>query len=141
MEDALGASMTSERLRTAILTGFATLALLLAGAGIYGVMAYLVVQRRREIAVRIALGARRGDVVAGIIRHSLGLAAPGILLGLVGVLATSRALRGFLYEVPPTDPVSLAGVGAAVGILAVVAALAPARRAAATDPMSTLRSE
>ena len=64
-----------------------------------------------------------------------------VAVGLVGVLATSRALRGFLYEVPPTDPVSLAGVGAAVGILAVVAALAPARRAAATDPMSTLRSE
>ena len=141
MEDALGASMTSQRLRTAIFTGFALLALLLAGAGIYGVMAYLVVQRRREIAVRMALGAARSDVVAGILRHSLGLAVPGVLLGIVGVLAAARALRGFLYEVPPTDPVSLVAVCVAVAVLTVVAALAPARRAAATDPMSTLRSE
>jgi putative ABC transport system permease protein len=141
MEDALGASMTSERLRATILTGFATIALLLAGAGIYGVMAYLVVQRRREIAVRIALGAQRADVVGGIIRHSLALAAPGVLLGLAGALAASRALRGFLYNVPPTDPMSFVGVCVGVAMLAVLAALAPARRAAATDPMSTLRSE
>jgi putative ABC transport system permease protein len=80
-------------------------------------------------------------VVGGIIRHSLALAAPGVLLGLAGALAASRALRGFLYDVPPTDPMSFVGVCVGVAMLAVLAALAPARRAAATDPMSTLRSE
>lgn len=141
MENALGASMVSERLRTAVVTGFAALALALAGAGIYGVMAYLVVQRRREIAVRMALGARRRDVLATVLRHSLLLAAPGIVLGATGALAASRALRGFLYEVAPLDPLTLVTVCTAVALLAVVAALVPARRAAATDAMSVLRSE
>jgi predicted permease len=141
MEDALGQSMVSERLRTAIFTGFASLALLLAAVGIYGVMAYLVVQRKREIALRIALGAGRGDVIGGMIRHSLGLAAPGILLGLAGALAASRAMGSFLYDVPPTDPLSVAAACGIVALLVVGAALAPARRAADTDPMTTLRSE
>jgi putative ABC transport system permease protein len=141
MEDALGASIVPQRLRTAIFSGFASLALMLAGVGIYGVMAYLVVQRRREIALRIALGARRADVVGAVIRHSLALAAPGIVLGLAGSLAASRALGGFLYEVAPTDPVTLVVVCTAVAVLVAAAALAPARRAAGTDPMLTLRSE
>ena len=141
MDDAIGASMVPERLRTAIFGGFATLALLLAAVGIYGVMAYLVVQRRREIALRIALGAQRLDVVGGVVRHSLALAAPGIVLGLAGAFAASRLLRGFLYEVAPTDPWSLVLVCSAVAILVAAAALAPARRAARTDPISTLRSD
>jgi hypothetical protein len=139
--DALGQSMVSERLRTTIFTGFASLALLLAAVGIYGVMAYLVVQRKREIALRIALGARRGDVLGGVIRHSLGLAAPGILLGLAGALAASRTMGSFLCDVPPTDPLSVAAACGIVALLVVGAALAPARRAADTDPMTTLRSE
>ncbi len=141
MEDAVGQSMVPERLRTAIFTAFASLALLLAAVGIYGVMAYLVVQRKREIALRIALGARRGDVIGGVIRQSLGLAAPGVLLGLAGALATSQALRRFLYDVPPTDPVSVLAACVIVAVLVTAAALTPARRAADTDPMSTLRSE
>ena len=98
-------------------------------------------QRRREIALRIALGAQRLDVVGGVIRHSLALAAPGIVLGLAGSFAASRALRGFLYEVAPTDPWSLVLVCSAVAILVAAAALAPARRAARTDPIRTLRSD
>jgi putative ABC transport system permease protein len=141
MEDALGQSMVSERLRTAIFTGFAGLAVLLAAVGIYGVMAYLVVQRKREIALRIALGARRGDVIGGVIRHSLGLAAPGVLLGLAGALAASQAMSAFLYDVPPTDPLSVAAACGIVALLVVGAALVPARRAADTNPMNTLRSE
>jgi putative ABC transport system permease protein len=133
--------MVSERLRTAIFSGFASLALLLAAVGIYGVMAYLVVQRKREIALRIALGARRGEVIGAVIRQSLSLATPGVLLGLVGALATSQALRGFLYDVPPTDPLSVLAACIIVAALVIVAALTPARRAADTDPMNTLRSE
>ena len=104
-------------------------------------MAYLVVQRKREIALRIALGARRGDVIGGVIRQSLGLAAPGVLLGLAGALAASQALRGFLYDVPPTDPLSVLAACGIVAVLVTVAALTPARRAADTDPMTTLRSD
>jgi ABC-type lipoprotein release transport system permease subunit len=141
MEEAIGQSMVSERLRTAIFTGFASLALLLAAVGIYGVMAFLVVQRKREIALRIALGARRRAVIGGVIRQSLSLAAPGVILGLAGALAASRALRGFLYGVPPTDPLSVLAACIIVAILVTVAALTPARRAADTDPMHTLRSE
>jgi putative ABC transport system permease protein len=93
------------------------------------------------LALRIALGARRGDVIGGVIRHSLGLAAPGVLLGLAGALAASRAMGSFLYDVPPTDPLSVAAACGIVALLVVGAALAPARRAADTDPMNTLRSE
>jgi putative ABC transport system permease protein len=141
LEQALGASLVSARLRTAVFSGFAGLALVLAGIGIYGVMAYLVAQREREIAVRIALGARRGDVLGGVIGHSMRLAAPGLLIGLVGALISARVMRTFLYEVEPTDPLIIGLVCSGVAALVVAAALVPARRAAGTDPMTVLRSE
>jgi putative ABC transport system permease protein len=141
MEQALGASIVPQRLRTIIFGSFATLALLLAGIGIYGVMAYLVAQREREIAVRMALGAQRADVLGGVIGYGLRLAVPGMVLGLAGALVSARLLRSFLYEVQPADPVSLALVSAAVAVLVVVAALVPAGRAARTEPMAVLRGE
>ena len=141
MEQALGASIVPQRLRTVIFGAFAALALLLAALGIYGVMAYLVTQREREIAVRMALGACRTDVLRGVIGHSLALAAPGVVLGLVGALVSARLLRGFLYEVEPADPLSLALVSGSVAALVAIAALVPARRAARTDPMAVLRGE
>jgi putative ABC transport system permease protein len=141
MEQTLAASTVPARLRTAIFGGFATLALVLAAVGIYGVMAYLVSQREREIAVRMALGARRGEVVRGVIAHSLLLAAPGLILGLAGALVAGRALRAFLYQVTPTDPVVLGLAASSVALLVTAAALVPARRAANTDAMAALRAD
>jgi len=113
----------------------------LAAVGIYGVTAYLVSQREREIAVRLALGARRGEVVRGVIAHSLRLAAPGLVLGLAGAVAAGRALRAFLYQVTPTDPVVLGLAATGVALLVTAAALVPARRAANTDAMAALRAD
>jgi ABC-type antimicrobial peptide transport system permease subunit len=141
LEQALGASLVSERLRTAVFATFAGLALVLAGIGIYGVMAYLVTQREREIAVRMALGAGQGDVLGSVLGHSMRLAAPGVLLGLAGALISARVMRTFLYEVEPTDPLVLVLVCSGVAALVVAATLVPARRAAGTDPMTVLRSE
>jgi putative ABC transport system permease protein len=138
---ALGASLVSARLRTAIFATFAGLALVLAGIGVYGVMAYLVSLREREIAVRMALGAGHGDVLGSVLGHSLRLAAPGVLLGLAGALISARVMRTFLYEVEPTDPLVLVLVCSGVAALVVAATLVPARRAAGTDPMTVLRSE
>ena len=141
LEQAVGASLVSARLRTAVFSAFAGLALVLAGIGIYGVMAYLVAQRERELAVRIALGAGRGDVLGSVVGYSLRLAAPGVLIGLVGALISARVMRTFLYEVEPTDPLIIVLVCSGVAALVVAAALVPARRAAGTDPMTVLRGE
>jgi putative ABC transport system permease protein len=104
-------------------------------------MAYLVSQRQRQIAVRMALGARHGDVLASVLRHSLRMAAPGVLLGLVGALISALVMRTFLYQVEPTDPLVLVLVCSGVAALVMVATLVPARRAAGTDPMTVLRSD
>jgi predicted permease len=141
LDDAVSASIVPQRLRTAIFSGFAGLALLLAAVGIYGVMAYLVTQREREIAVRMALGARRAEVVRGVIGQSLRLAAPGLVLGLGGAVLAARVLRAFLYEVQPADPVTLVVVGLGVALLVAAAALIPARRAGRTNAMAVLRAD
>jgi hypothetical protein len=141
MEDAVGSSITSQRMRTALVGGLASIALFLAAIGIYGVMAYLVAQSGRDIALRIALGAKGSDVLAGVVRQSLRLALPGIGIGLAATLAFSKVLRGFLYEVAPTDPLNLVAVAGATLILVVLATLIPARRAARLDPMALLRSD
>ncbi|HYC33867.1 MAG TPA: FtsX-like permease family protein, partial [Gemmatimonadales bacterium] len=141
MEQALETSLTSQKVRTAIFGAFATLALLLAAVGIYGIMAYLVTQREREIALRMALGASRSEVVSRVIGQSVRLAIPGLVLGVAGALASARVLAGFLYEVRPLDPATLGAVPLAVTLLVSAAALVPARRAARTEPMAVLRSE
>jgi ABC-type lipoprotein release transport system permease subunit len=125
----------------AIFGGFATPALVLAAVGIRGATACLVRQREREIAVRIALGARRGTVVRGLIAHSLRLAAPGLILGLARAVAAGQGLRGFQYQVTPTDPVVLGLVATGVGLLVTAAAQVPARPAATTDAMAALRAD
>jgi hypothetical protein len=127
---------------TMLLLGLASaIALLLGAVGIYGVMAYGVSVRQREIGVRMALGARPGDVSWMISRQGMVLAGVGIAIGLGASIALTRFLRGLLYDVSPMDPVAL--VGAAVSLLAVtlLASWIPARRAAAVDPADALRAE
>ena len=123
------------RLQTGLLGLFAALAVLLAAIGIYGVMAVAVVQRTKEIGIRMALGALRRDVVALIVRQGFALAAAGLALGLLGALALTRVLRSLLSTVSATDPAVFAG------IVALLACYLPARRAVRVDPMVALRQE
>jgi ABC-type antimicrobial peptide transport system permease subunit len=124
-----------------ILGSAAAVTLVLGVVGLYGVMAYLVALRTRELGLRIALGAQPGAVAAMLTRHGLWLTAGGVVTGLAVFMGVARFLRSFLYGVAPNDPLTL---GAAALTLIVVAALAswiPARRASRVDPASTLRAE
>jgi predicted permease len=119
----------------------AGMALLLSAVGLYGVISYIVGQRRAEIGVRMALGARVGEVARLVVRQAVALAAAGVALGLAGALAGTRVLRSLLFEVSPTDPAVLGAVAALLIAIAALAAFAPARRAARVDPAEALRSE
>ncbi|HZD05109.1 MAG TPA: ABC transporter permease, partial [Longimicrobiales bacterium] len=135
-------SVTSRYRVSAVLVGiFGALALILASAGLYGVVSFVVARRAREIGVRMALGADRGRVAAGVLRSALALAGLGVALGLAGSLALRRFTGSLLYGVEPGDPWALL---VACGVLLAVAALAsvgPARRATLIDPMEAVRSE
>jgi putative ABC transport system permease protein len=124
-----------------LLGAFAAAALLLAISGVYGVISYAVSRRSREIAIRIALGARTGDVLALVMRAGLRLVGAGIVLGLVAAFLASRALSSLLYGITAADPSTY---GAAAGLLVIVGAAAsylPARRATRLDPATLLRSD
>jgi putative ABC transport system permease protein len=120
---------------------FGVLALLLAVAGLYGVLSFTVARRSREIGIRIALGARRQGVVGLIVGRGLRLTVTGILIGLVGAVALSRVLAGLLYHVSPLDPLSLAGTVAILLAVSAIASWLPAIRAASLDPLDVIRSD
>ncbi|HTU49070.1 MAG TPA: ABC transporter permease [Acidobacteriaceae bacterium] len=141
MEEVVAATESSRRFNTAILTGFATIALLLSLLGIYGVMAYSVVERTREIAIRMALGSTRLAVLLKTLRYALLLTAVGMVAGVMCSLAMTRFLGGLLYGVRPLDGWSIGGATIVLLSCAVFAAWWPARRAASIDPMRALRSE
>jgi predicted permease len=141
LNDLLGRSTARRRFQTALVTTFALLAVLLAAIGVYAVMSYMVVQRRREIGVRIALGARPADVVRMVLANGLRLTVCGVVLGLAAALALSSTLAHFLYGVSPLDPITYVTVTVALVAVATLAAYMPSRRAASTDPMLVLRDE
>ncbi len=124
-----------------LLGAFALLALVLAAVGIYGVMAYLVNQRTREIGIRMALGARPSAVLRMVVSHALALAVGGVGLGALAALLTTRALAGILFRVSATDPGTFVTISALLLVTAVLAACTPARRAAHVDPMLALRGD
>lgn len=141
MDSLLAKSIASNRLAVWLLGLFAALALLLASIGIYGVIAYSVTQRTREIGIRMALGARPRDVLRLVVGQGMMLTFIGIGLGLVGAFALTRVMASLLFSVSPTDPVTFAAISALLAVVALLACYIPARRATKVDPMVALRHE
>ena len=141
LADVASASIAVTRLAMRLLAGFAIVALLLAAIGIYGVMAYSVRRRTREIGTRVALGAARGDIIRLIMREGGVITGAGVLIGLLAGLVAARSLSAVLYAVPPADPVSLAVAAGVLAITGMAACYVPARRAARIDPARTLTTE
>jgi hypothetical protein len=130
-----------QRIGAAVTSALGFIALLLSAIGVYGVVAYTVAQRTREIGVRMALGARRGDVVRLVLRGALRLALPGLAAGLVLALGLSRLMRGFIPGVAPADPVTFLFMPAVLLVAVILASLGPARRASTVHPFEALRAE
>jgi ABC-type antimicrobial peptide transport system permease subunit len=137
----LAVSTAQPRFRTALLGGFAIVALLLSAIGIYGVMAYATSQRTREIGLRIALGALPSQILSLILRQGLIMVSAGLLAGIVGALAVTRLLANFLFDTTATDPLTFGIVVLLLTLAAAAAVSIPARRAAFTDPIVAIRNE
>jgi ABC-type antimicrobial peptide transport system permease subunit len=134
-------SYAEPRFLSWLLGGFAAVALVLALVGLYGVMSYSVGLRRREMALRMALGARAGSLIGLVLGQGMRLVAVGVVLGVVAALAFSRVLEGLLYGVAPNDPLTIVAVVVLLSAVALLANLLPARRAARVDPVVALRHE
>jgi putative ABC transport system permease protein len=140
MDDLLSETVAQPRLQAGLLGLFAGLAVLLAAVGLYGVLAYVVSRRTREIGIRLALGAKRRTVLAMIVRQGMRLALIGAAAGIVAALTLTRLMRGLLHGVSPLDPLTFAAVPVLLAAITLFACWLPARRAAKTDPMEALRS-
>jgi len=140
-EQATAASLWRQRFQGLVVAVFATLALLLAAVGIYGVISYSVAQRTREFGVRVALGAQVSDIIRLVLGHGVGLAARGVVLGLLGGAVLTRYLQSLLYQVQPRDPLVFLGVALGLGAVALVAVSVPAWRATAVDPLVAMRPD
>jgi predicted permease len=141
MEEIIAGSLAARRFAMILLGVFASLALVLSSVGVYGVISYLVGQRTHEIGVRIALGARRSDVLRLILSHGAKLTLTGILFGLAASFGLTQLMAKMLYGVSPTDPLTFAGVTIVLSFVALAACYVPARRAMNVDPIVALRYE
>jgi predicted permease len=136
----VAASVAARRLAALIMSGFATLAMTLAGIGLFGALSYSVAQRRRELAIRAALGARPAHIVRLVLREALVVTLPGIVAGIAGAAAFSRLMQQLLFGVTPNDPITYAAASLALVAVSLLAIVPPAFRAAAADPASTLQA-
>ena len=141
MTDVVATALATPRLTGFLLGTFAAIASALAVVGLYGVLSYLVARRTHEIGIRMAMGADRGQVLGMIVRRGVALAAIGIVVGLAAALSAARLVRGLLYDVTATDPVTFVLVPLALLLVAVIASLVPALRAVRVSPLVALRSE
>jgi ABC-type antimicrobial peptide transport system permease subunit len=141
LSDYISAAWFGSRIASSFLAVLGTISMLLAGVGLYGVMAFSVSQRTREIGIRMALGADHGGVLQLVMREGLLLALLGIAAGLAIALAATRQMAPLLYQVSPADPVSIAGAALFLIVVAVLASLIPALRATRVDPIRALRQE
>jgi len=141
IEEALSSQVATPRLYMILFGVFSALAVALAALGIYGLLAHIVSRRRNELAIRMALGARRSNIVRLIVNEGIHLSIAGIAFGLLGTIALTRLMRSLLFEVNPTDPLTFAGVSILLLVVALTACYIPARRAAKTDPVAALRHD
>lgn len=141
MDQLINATTAEPRFYSRMLGSFSAIALLLASLGIYGVMAYSVAQRTREIGIRVALGAQRGDIFRSVMWKSAALVLTGVAVGLAGAFGVTRVLQNLLFNVKPTDAATFAAVSALLILVALAATYIPARRATSVDPMVALRYE
>jgi len=141
LEQVLARALASRRFQTILLGGFAAAAVVLAVIGVYGLLAYAVAQRTRELGIRVALGAPRSHVLAVILRQAFRLIGAGLLIGGTAAMVSSRLLRNILFDVSPWDPVTFVGSALLLTIAGLVASYLPARRAANVDPLRALRGE
>ena len=139
MEEVIDASIGQRRLTMVLLGSFAGVALLLAMIGIYGVIAYSVAQRTREVGIRRALGAQHGDILRLVLGQGLGLSLAGVAIGIGGAFALTRVMKGLLFQVSASDPATFLGIALLFVAVALVASYIPARRASRIDPMAALR--
>jgi len=141
MESIISGSLSAQRFSMTLMGVFAALALVMASVGIYGVISYLMGQRTHEIGIRMALGARRADVLKLVVGQGFRMTLIGVGIGLVGALGLMRFLASLLYGVKPTDPLTFIAVSLILTVVALFACYIPARRAATVDPMVALRYE
>jgi ABC-type antimicrobial peptide transport system permease subunit len=141
MESIMARSVAYRRFIMLVMSGFGAFALFLAALGVYGVLAYAVARRNREIGVRMALGAGGAQIVRLIARDASRSILAGIVFGVVGAVLLTRTMRTMLYGIEPTDPIAFVGALAALVMVAVLAFVGPARRAARVDPLTVMRAE
>ena len=141
MRTMVGTTLARPRLLLTLLAAFAIIGLALGAIGVYGVVAFGVARRRREIGIRMALGARAAQVIRLVLQRSLVPIGLGIVAGIAGSLAASRLLTALLFHVEPGDPAVLGAIVLLLGASAIAACLVPARRAASVDPLVVLRDE
>jgi len=141
LEEVFSESIARPRLTAVAMSIFAGAALLLAALGVYGIVAYSVSQRSREFGIRVALGARPGQIVGMVVGQNLRIVALGLGAGLLAAIPATRLLRGLLYQVGPNDPITFVAIGVMLAVVAIVASYLPARRGTQFDPVVTLKAE